>query len=165
MALTQWAAMWFFPFALPLCLYVAFTDLREMRITNQAVAALFIVFLAFGLIALPFQEYLWRLAQFGIVLVATMFLNYAGAMGAGDSKFIAAAAPFIAQDDIGVLMPLFAAVLLAAVTTHRLAKISPLRKLAPNWESWEQGKLFPMGMALGFTLLLYIGLGLIYGAQ
>lgn len=156
--------MWFFPFALPLCLYVAFTDLREMRITNQAVIALVVVFLVIGLIALPFDQYLWRLAQLLIVLVVGIVLNAAGAMGAGDSKFIAAAAPFIPAADVRILMPLFAAVLLAAFFTHRLAKFSALRRIAPHWTSWEQGKKFPMGMALGFCLALYLALGLRYGA-
>ncbi len=156
--------MWFFPFAAPLCLYVAFTDMREMRITNQAVIALVLVFVAVGLIALPFTEYLWRLLQMVIVLLVAMLLNAAGAMGAGDSKFIAAAAPFIPAGDVRVLMPLFAAVLLAAFATHKLAKWSPLRKVAPHWASWEQGKKFPMGLALGFCFALYLGLGLKYGS-
>lgn len=156
--------MWFFPFAAPICLYVAFTDMREMRITNQAVIALVIVFLAIGLIALPFSEYLWRLAQLVIVLLITMLLNAAGAMGAGDSKFIAAAAPFVPAADVRVLMPLFAAVLLAAFATHKLAKLTPMRNIAPHWASWEQGKKFPMGLALGFCFALYLGLGLFFGA-
>jgi prepilin peptidase CpaA len=61
MAITTFSAWWFLPFVLPICFYVAFTDIREMRITNQAVLALGIVFLVIGLIALPFDLYLWRL--------------------------------------------------------------------------------------------------------
>ena len=68
-----------------------------MRITNQAVLALGAVFIAVGLIAMPFDAYIWRLAQLAIVLVVGIILNAAGAMGAGDSKFIAVAAPFVAQ--------------------------------------------------------------------
>jgi Flp pilus assembly protein protease CpaA len=60
--------------------------MREMRITNQAVLALGAIFLVIGLIALPFDVYLWRLAQLAIVLVVGIVLNAAGAMGAGDSK-------------------------------------------------------------------------------
>ena len=40
MAITASSAWWFLPFVLPVCLYVCFTDLREMRITNQAVLVL-----------------------------------------------------------------------------------------------------------------------------
>lgn len=162
MALTQWAAMWFLPFVLPICFYVAFTDLRQMRILNPAVYTLFFVFLGVGLIALPFDEYLWRLAQFAIVLIAGMFLNFIGAMGAGDSKFIAAAAPFVPVEDANIMMPLMAAVLLGAFATHRLAKYTPLRKIAPEWESWSHNQ-FPMGFALGSGLGLYLLLGLFYG--
>ena len=164
LALTQTAAWWFFPFVLPLCLYVAFTDMREMRITNQAVLALGALFLVLGLIALPFDEYLWRLLQLVIVLLAGMALNALGAMGAGDAKFLAAAAPYVALGDVRLVIALYLAVLLAAFAAHRLAKYSFLRNVAPHWQSWEQGKKFPMGLALGPSLALYLGLGLIYGS-
>ena len=51
-----------------------------------------------------------------------------------------------------------------SVLAHRGAKISPLRNLAPHWESWERGKKFPMGLPLGMTLATYLVLGAIYGA-
>ena len=107
MAITTLSAWWFLSFVLPICFYMAFTDMREMRITNQAVMALGIVFLAVGLIALPFDVYLWRLDQLAIVLVVGVVLNAAGVMGAGDSRFIAVAAPFVAQGDVRLLIPLF----------------------------------------------------------
>lgn len=159
MAITTFSAWWFLPFVLPICFYVAFTDMREMRITNQAVLALGIVFLVIGLIALPFDLYLWRLVQLAIVLVVGIILNAAGAMGAGDSKFIAVAAPFVAQGDVRLLVPLFFVIMLAAVTAHRLAKYTPLRRIAPHWISWDQGKKFPMGLALASTLAFYLALG------
>ncbi|MGB5863513.1 MAG: prepilin peptidase [Sulfitobacter sp.] len=164
MALTAYAAAWFLPFVVPICLYVMYTDLSRMKITNNANLALVGVFVVIGLIAVPFEEYLWRLAAIAIVLVVGILLNAAGAMGAGDSKFIAAAAPFIALGDLMVVMWLFLATLLAAVATHRLAKYSPLCRLAPGWTSWEQGKKFPMGLALGATLGIYLSLGFLYGA-
>ena len=164
MALTTYAAAWFLPFVLPICLYVIYTDISRMKITNKANLALVAVFVLIGLIALPIDVYLWRLASLAIVLVVGIVLNAAGAMGAGDSKFIAAAAPFVALGDLRLLMVMFTAVLLAAYVTHRIAKYTPLRRLAPNWSSWEEGKKFPMGLALGTTLSLYLILGLLYGA-
>ena len=164
MAITATSAMWFLPFVLPICLYVAFTDMKKMRITNQAVVALVVVFLAVGLIALPFDAYLWRLAHLVIVLVIAMVLNAVGAMGAGDSKFIAASAPFVALGDMQLVLALLMVCVLAAVITHKLAKFTPLRRLAPTWDSWSSGKKFPMGFALGTTLSLYLILGAIYGA-
>ena len=157
------AAAWLLPFALPICLYVAFTDLREMKITNQAVMALAVVFVCVGLFVFPFQVYLWALAQLVIVLVVGIVLNAGGVMGAGDAKFLSAAAPYIALGDLNVLLPLFAAVLLAAYGAHRLAKATALRQLAPHWDSWEQGRKFPMGFALGPSLALYLALSAAYG--
>tara|TARA_R110000744_G_scaffold333223_1_gene438624 strand:+ start:186 stop:680 length:495 start_codon:yes stop_codon:yes gene_type:complete len=164
MAISAWSACWFLPFVLPLCLYVAFTDMREMRITNQAVIVLTAVFVVVGLVALPFDQYLWRLAQLVIVLVVTIALNAAGVMGAGDSKFIAAAAPFIAMGDVQFVIALYAATLLAAYATHRMVKHSRLQQLVPHWTSWNQGKKFPMGFALGGTLAFYLIFGAVFGS-
>jgi prepilin peptidase CpaA len=164
MALTATAAAWFVPFVLPICLYVMYTDLSRMKITNTANLALVAVFAVIGLMVLPFDEYLWRLAALGIVLVVGIVLNAAGVMGAGDAKFLAAAAPFVALADLRLVMFLFIACMLAALITHKVAKHSPLRRMAPHWTSWEQGKKFPMGLALGPTLGIYLGLGLFYGA-
>lgn len=136
-----------------------------MRITNQAVLALGAVFIAIGLIALPFDVYLWRFAQLAIVLVVGIILNAAGAMGAGDSKFIAVAAPFVAQGDVRMLIPLFCIIMLASVAAYRLVKHTPLRRLAPHWLSWDQGKKFPMGLALASTLACYLALGLVHGSN
>lgn len=165
MALPASVALWFLPLLVPLCLYVAYTDLAEMRITNPTVLTIAAVFAVMGLFLYPLDAYLWQLAQLGIVLVAGIVLNAAGAMGAGDAKFLAAAAPYVALGDVRLLMALFAAVLLAAYAVHRLAKHTSLRNLAPSWHSWDQeGRRFPMGFALGPTLALYLGLAALYGS-
>jgi len=163
MAISAIAALWFLPFVLPICFYVAFTDMREMRITNQAVVALAVVFLIVGLIALPLPVYGMRVLQLFGVLIVGILLNAGGAIGAGDAKFAAAAAPFIAPGDLRLLLIIFSANLLAAFLTHRLAKHSPLRRVAPNWESWNRGWDFPMGLALGGTLAIYLIMGVRYG--
>lgn len=163
MAITAFSALWFLPFVLPICLYVAYTDLAHMRITNKAVAALTLVFLLVGLIALPFDIYLWRLLYLVIVLVVGIILNAVGAMGAGDSKFLAASAPFVALGDLRLLMVLLMACVLFAFVVHRGVKMTPIRQLVPHWESWNRKK-FPMGFALGPTLTLYLVFGAFYGA-
>ena len=163
MAISATAALWFLPFVLPICLYVAFTDMKQMRITNQAVLVLIAIFVVLGLFLLPFETYLWRLLSLVIVLVIGIVLNAAGVMGAGDAKFAAAAAPFIAMGDLRLLMMLFMATLLAAAATHRGVKYTPLRRLAPDWQSWQETKKFPMGLALGTTLGLYLILGALFG--
>ena len=164
MALSATNALWFLPFVLPLCLYVAYTDMAQMRITNQAVIALGLVFVLLAPFLMPFDAYLWRLLSIVIVLVVGIVLNAAGTMGAGDAKFLAAGAPYIAIGDLRLLVALFMAVLLAAYVTHRGIARTPLRRLAPDWESWNRGKKFPMGLALGGTLAGYIALGAAYGA-
>jgi prepilin peptidase CpaA len=163
MALSASAALWFLPFVLPICFYVAFSDLAQMRITNQAVIVLAVVFVIVGAIALPLPVYGMRLVQMLVVLVIGVALNAGGAIGAGDAKFAAAAAPFIAPADFRLLLAIFAANLLAAFVTHRIGKYTPLRRIAPGWKSWDMGWKFPMGLSLAGTLAIYLGLGLVYG--
>ncbi|MBB3992868.1 prepilin peptidase CpaA [Sulfitobacter undariae] len=164
MFLTSYAATWFLPFVLPVCLYVMYTDLSRMKITNNANMALLGIFIVIGLIALPLNIYMWQLVNVVVVLIIGMVLNAVGALGAGDSKFIAAAAPFIAVGDLVMLMWVFAGTFIAALVTHKVAKNTSLHNLAPTWASWHQGKRFPMGFALGATLILYLALGILQGA-
>ncbi|MEO3415541.1 prepilin peptidase [Roseovarius sp. CAU 1744] len=161
--ITSTEALWFLPFVLPICVWVAWTDLSLMLIRNKAVVTLVAVFLVVGLIALPLPEYPWRLVTMFIVLLIGIAINAAGLAGAGDAKFIAAAAPFIDPGDAVILCMLFAANLVAAVTAHRIAKNTGLRNLAPNWESWSRPEKFPMGFSLGGTLAIYLILGVMYG--
>lgn len=163
MLISASSAMWFLPFVLPICLYVAWSDMRAMRIPNHSVLALALVFLVIGLLALPLAAYPWRLAQLGVVLVLGMVLNATGLVGAGDAKFAAAAAPLIHVGDLRLVIVILASTILAAFLTHRIAKHSPIRKLVPEWESWHRGWDFPMGLALGGTLTIYLCLGALYG--
>lgn len=175
------AAVWFLPFVVPICLYVAYTDMREMRIKNHAVVALTVVFLVVGLIVLPpwttewvsgaigpitfaLPVYVWQLFHLIVVLVFGILLNAAGVMGAGDAKFCAAAAPFVWVGDLMLAGAILMATTLAAFITHRLAKYSRLRQIAPSWESWDRGRQFPMGLALGGSLTIYLILGAIHGS-
>lgn len=164
MSIGSVAALWYLPFVLPICLYVAFTDLRDMKITNQAVLVLGGLFVVLGLITLPLPDYGLRLVQMIAVLLIGMILNAAGAVGAGDAKFAAAAAPYIAPGDLGLIIIIFTATLLAAFVTHRIAKFTPLQRIAPHWQSWGRGWDFPMGLALGPSLAIYLILGTLYGA-
>jgi prepilin peptidase CpaA len=138
--------------------------MRAMRIPNNAVLALLGVFVVVGLVALPFGEYAWRLVHVVVILLIGMALNASGLVGAGDAKFSAAAAPFIAFGDLRLVLAIFAATLLAAWVTHRIAKHSPIRRAVPDWESWDQGWDFPMGLALGGALAIYLTLGAFLGA-
>ena len=103
LAISPTEALWFLPFVVPLCLWVMWSDLSAMRIPNVAVLTLAAIFLVVGLIALPWADYPWRLLTMIVVLVLMFGANVIGVMGAGDSKFIAAAAPFIDPGDVGPL--------------------------------------------------------------
>lgn len=157
-------ALWFLPFALAIGVWVAWSDMAFMKIPNKAVVALFAVFVAVGPLALPLEDYLWRYVQFAGVLALGFVLNLARAVGAGDAKFAAAMAPFVDPGDARLILVLFAAVLLAAFVTHRGARAVPaFRGAFPAWESWSRGD-FPMGLALGGTLIFYLVLGTLLGA-
>ncbi len=164
LSLTFAEALWFLPLALPICIWVALSDLRSMRIPNVAVLALAGVFLALGLIVLPLEAYLWRLAALVIVLVIGFVITSLGMVGAGDAKFAAAMAPFIAPGDALFFLMLFALVLIGSWITHRTAsRVPAVRRATADWASWEQGKLFPMGVALAGALAIYLALGLSAG--
>ena len=165
MEIAVWTALWFIPLAVPIGIWVAWNDMAFMKIPNKAVLALFVVFAVAGLIALPFEDYLWRYAQLAAVLVIGFVLNMARAVGAGDAKFAAAMAPFVDPGDLRILLVLFAAVLIAAFATHRAARAVPaVRGAFPDWASWTRGD-FPMGLALGGTLIFYLLLGALLGAR
>jgi len=154
-------AAWFLPFVLPICLYVSWTDLREMRITNYSVLALFAVFAIGGLFLLPLEAYGWRMLSLVAVLLIGFVVASLGMVGAGDAKFAAAMAPFIPYGDGLLFLTLFAMVLIGSWITHRIAgRIPVIRSATPNWVSWERGKLFPMGVALSGALVIYLVMGL-----
>jgi prepilin peptidase CpaA len=157
------SAWWFLPFAVPLSVYVVWSDLRAMRIPNRTVIVLFCCFVVAGPFALPLADYGWRLVFAVAVLAVGFFLNALGGVGAGDVKFAAAAAPLVAPADGRLVLVLFASVLLAAFATHRAFRAVPaVRRRTPGWESWSRHD-FPMGLALGGTLIFYLILVARYG--
>ena len=164
MHISATAATWFAPLLLPVCLWVAWCDLRYMKIPNKAVWVMFIIYVAVGLVVLPLDTFGWRLVHLVVVLLAGMVLNAAGMIGAGDAKFAAAAAPFIAIGDLQLVLMILAGMMIAGYTIHRIAKHTALRRLAPHWESWTREGKYPMGLSLGGALGAYLALGAFYGA-
>ena len=156
MLLSETQAFWFLPFVLPICVWVAWSDLATMKIPNTAVLALIAVFLVVGLIAFPFQVWLWQIPHFFVVLAIGFVLSIAGVMGAGDAKFAAAAAPFILLPDTTNIIAILGISALFGFISHRIARETPIRNLVPHWESWERKKDFPMGYPLALTLLVYL---------
>lgn len=159
LAATPLAGVVFGLLSLPICIWVAYTDLSQMKIRNEAVLALFVVFVMAGIFVLPFTDYLWRYVHLIVVLVIGFVLSSIRALGAGDAKFAAAMAPFVALGDVAEFLTLFAILLIVTWIAHRLIRMVPLvRRMTPNWRSWTEPKDFPMGITLAATQLTYLGL-------
>ena len=156
MGTTVQTALWFLPAVVPIGLWVAWSDLATMKIPNKANLALVAAFAVLGLIALPFDEYLWRYVHLGVGLALGIVLNAIGAMGAGDAKFIAAAAPFVALSDLPGVALILGGCMIVGFAIHRLAGMTPVRNLVPNWQSWQEKTRFPMGFPLAAALILYL---------
>ena len=147
--------------ALPIGIWVAWSDMKSMKIPNKAVLALGAGFVIVGLVLMlagllvPIAV-LWALALGAIVLVVGFIGNAAGLFGAGDAKFAAAMAPFFIGADLRFVLGLFAACLLGAFASHRIAgRIPAFRRATADWASWTH-KDFPMGLALSGTLIFYL---------
>ncbi|MBI1170457.1 hypothetical protein GC209_03560 [bacterium] len=151
----------FLPFTLAIGLWVAWSDMRFMKIPNKAVLALVAVWVILGIVVvvaggLPFM--IWARAMgLGLVTLLALFLaNAAGLIGAGDAKFGAAMAPFFVLADPRLVMGLLAGCLLGAFAAHRLMRLVPaMRRATPDWQSWTHQK-FPMGLALAGMLNFYL---------
>lgn len=164
MPLSAATALWFLPFVAPIALWVALSDMKTMKIPNKAVYALVAVYAVVGLVALPLNVWAWGWLHLVVVLLVGFIVNLTGFVGAGDAKFAAAMAPFVALADVGGFFLLFSGVLVAAFVTHRGARMVPaLRRATPGWESWDRED-FPMGLALGSGLVLYLALAVLRGS-
>lgn len=163
MYISAYAAQWFLPFVLPVCFWAAWSDLRYMKIPNKAVISLLVIYLTVGLITLPFSTYAWSLVHLVMVLVVGVALNAVGALGAGDAKFAAAAAPFVAIGDLKIMLVLLSATLIFGYAAHSIAKHTALRRLAPDWISWTRAGKYPMGLSLGAALAIYLVQGALIG--
>jgi prepilin peptidase CpaA len=158
------AAFWLMLAAFPVAAWVVLSDLRSMRIPNMAVLALIAVYALVGALTLPLATWAWAWLHFAVILTLGFVLSLTGGFGAGDAKFAAAMAPFVAVGDARLFLALFAVVAIAGFVTHRLARrVALVRAQTPGWESWQRSE-FPMGLALGPALIFYLALASIYGS-
>lgn len=152
-------ALAFLPFVLPITAWAIWSDLSRMKIPNKSVMALVAVFAVVGFFALDLTEYLWRWSHLAVVLVIGFVMNMMRMLGAGDAKFAAAMAPFVAVDDGFLILTLLAVMIVLGFVSHRVMRNIPaIRAATPNWESWQR-RDYPMGLSLGVTLILYLVLG------
>jgi prepilin peptidase CpaA len=155
------AALAFLPFALPIGIWVSWSDMKFMKIPNKAVLAMAAVYLVVGVLVMPFQLWLWGWAVGAAALAAGFIANAAGLVGAGDAKFAAAMAPVFVHADLRFVLGLIAACVLGAFAAHRLARLIPaVRRATSDWQSWTH-KDFPMGLALSGTLIFYLAAALL----
>lgn len=159
--MTVGSAIALLPFVVAIAIWVAWSDMKYMKIPNKAVIALLAVWavpalLCVALLGLPIMAWVWGWALAAIVLAIGFVANAVRAIGAGDAKFAAAMAPFFVGSDLRLALALFAACLLGAYITHRIMRmIGPIRRLTPDWLSWTH-KDFPMGLALSGTLVFHL---------
>lgn len=145
--------------AVPICIWATLTDISEMKIKNVAVLALLAVFVVTGPFVMDLGDYAWRFAHFGVVLVITFVLSATMGLGAGDAKFAAAMAPFIALPDVSLVMSLFifwSVILLIGMFSARMTPA--LRSAAPGW-IWfdpQYRRHVPYGVGLAPTLACYL---------
>lgn len=139
-----------------IAIWVAWSDLSSMKIPNKAVLALLAVFIVIGLVSFSLPEFGWRLLHFAVVLAIGFVMTVTGLVGAGDAKFAAAMAPFVALSQATNVAIMFAIATVVAFIGHRLLRATPFRKLVPHWESWERMRDFPMGLPLAVTLIWYL---------
>lgn len=161
MLASLWTALWFLPAITAIGIWVAWSDMKFMRIPNKAVIAMLLAYLVFGPIALPFQTWLWGWALAATVMAVGIVGMIRGCMGGGDAKYAAGMAPFLIGADWRVLLALFAACLLGAFAAHRLMRLVPaFRRATGDWESWQSND-FPMGLALAGTIIFYFSLSVL----
>lgn len=156
-------AWWFLPFVAPICVWVAWSDMARMKIPNKAVLAAWGVFAIVGLIALPLEDYAWRYVHLIAMLAFGFFLNMAGVMGAGDSKFLSAMAPFVGLPDLHPFLAILSLTTIFGLIAHRtLRRLALIQRVCAGWESLTATK-FPMGLCLSSTLLFYLLAGALWG--
>lgn len=143
--------------AVPICIWVAWSDMKFMRIPNVACYALFISFLVLAPLIFDLNEYGFRIIQGILVLIGGFFATSIGLVGGGDSKFAAAMAPFIALSEIFPFIFIIGIMSFISIALHKLVGVTPgLKNLIKDWDSWNAHGMFPFGITLAGSLIAYL---------
>lgn len=146
----------------PLMGYTMYSDLRTLRIPNWVVLAVLGVFVVTGLWGLPPETFGWRLLN-GVIALLIGFGIYAisrGKVGGGDMKLLAALVPFIAGAHVLFVLVVYTFVTIVALFIHRFIR-AMLKGRQTGWIAIDQKIYFPVGLVLGLTILIYLGVELI----
>jgi prepilin peptidase CpaA len=147
--------LWLLLPIVPIAVWVAWSDMKRMKIPNNAVMAMAGVWVAFGWLTVTWTAWAWGFALMAIVLVIGFVMANFRMLGAGDAKFSAAIAPFFTGANYLLVMGIVGASLLGAFFLHRiLRKIPAVRKATPDWISWTHSQ-FPGGLALAAIVIIY----------
>lgn len=140
-----------------IAVWAAAVDFVAMRIPNGVHVALLAVFAVLVMPGLPATDIAARLAV-GVGLFAIGFALYAGnLMGAGDVKYLAAAAPLVPADP-NVLLVWLLLVTMAGppvLVLHRLTGLIPAVRRFP---SFAETGYFPYGPAISIGLVAILWL-------
>ncbi len=138
-------------------IYVAWSDMKYMRIPNISCLILFISFLVLGVLIFDLSEYGFRILQGFVFLAIGFFATSIGAVGGGDSKYAAALAPFVAFYHIPYFILILAIMSILSVGLHKLAGVTPgIRSHVQDWVSWKRRGVFPFGLTLSASIIAYL---------
>lgn len=147
---------WLLLAALPFCAAAIWTDLTTMKIRNWTVVGLALCFVIVGAGAIPFAALGQQLLNGAVVLLVGFVLTAAGAMGAGDAKFLAATALYVPLQGALLYAIVLCACVLVGFALHRGVRAIPAFRTL-GWESWDRTD-FPMGIVLGSALAIFLGI-------
>ncbi len=146
----------------PLMALAIWWDLRSMRLPNWLTGATALLFVPYAVAFLGWEEAGWRLVGGALVLVIGYALFFAGRMGGGDAKLLAACALFVPARDIMPALYLLCFWLAVGLALLLLAR-AVVRRFAPpdlpeRWMSLAPKGNFPMGISIGAAMLSYLAL-------
>ena len=141
----------------PLALLIAYFDVRDMRIPNWSVLAVFGLFLLAALPllpwGLPWDTFGWRLS-YGVIIFFAGFLLYTvvgGRVGAGDLKLLAVLVPFLSAGSLFGYALLYLLVSVVGLILYiAIRMIANGRKT--GFEGLDRRGYFPAGVLLGIAM-------------
>ena len=146
----DYALLLFFPF---LMLYAAFSDMLTMTISNKVSLLLIIGFGIFAFyVGMPFDEILWHIAVFSIVLCIGIAMFSFGLLGGGDAKLAASTALWLGSYTydyifistiLGAGLGIFLLLIRSKYIPQKIASIGWVNRL------YQDKTGMPYGLALG----------------
>jgi len=132
--------------------WAAAVDALYMRIPNAVHVALLAVFAVLVLPGLPWAGVAARLGVAALLFAAGFGLYAANVMGAGDVKYLAAAAPLLPPEPPAILGWLLLVTMagLPVLALHRLVRLIPASRRFP---SFREAGYFPYGPAISIGLV------------